>query len=196
MTEDKDVLGALLEKLEQSAQEQTVSVADVVDTTGPRSFAALMLVFALIAVSPASVVPGVTTGVALFEFILVTQMIAGRRHLWLPDVLARRRIAGEKLRAATRWLSRPVAFTDRLLRPRLSFLTEKPWIYPWLILILVLTLLMPFMEFVPGSGTLAASVIALIAAALLTRDGALLLLAGLCLGAFASLLLWLGGTLT
>ncbi|WP_422785329.1 exopolysaccharide biosynthesis protein [Qipengyuania benthica] len=46
-----------------------------------------------------------------------------------------------------------------------------------LFLILALTLFMPFMEIVPTSGSIASAVIALFAAGLLTRDGALMLFA-------------------
>lgn len=195
MAETNDVLGAVLDQLDRVAAAETVSVGAVVEASGRRSFATLMLVFALIAVSPASILPGVTTLVAVLEFLLVTQMIAGRRHLWLPEMLATREITGARLRAAVSWLRKPIAVVDRVLQPRLSFLTEKPFLYVWLLLILVLTLVMPFMELIPGTGTVAASFIALVAAAVLTRDGALLLLAALVLGALVWMARWLGGAI-
>jgi hypothetical protein len=191
MNETPSVLRGILDQLEEAGTEDYVSVAGVVETFGHRSFAALMLIFALIAVSPLSTLPGVTAAVALVEFLLVTQMIAGRRHVWLPSILGRRRLTGQRLRQAVAWLRRPVAFTERLLRPRLTYLTEKPLLHIWLILILVLTMVMPAMEFLPGSGTLASAVIALSAAAILTHDGALLVVAGLCLVGLAVLVIWL-----
>lgn len=184
----------VLDRLDSAGKAETVSLAQVVETIGPRSLAALMLIFALISISPLSVVPGVTTFVALLELILVVQMIAGRRHLWLPDMVSRRSMEGQRLRGAIDWLRGPVAFVERFLRPRLAPLTEKPLLYPWLFLILGLTLIMPFMELVPGSGTLASAVIALIAAAILTRDGAVLMLALMCLGGMVWVMRWLGET--
>ncbi|SED50222.1 exopolysaccharide biosynthesis protein [Rhodobacter sp. 24-YEA-8] len=195
MSENDDVLSAVLDQLDTAAEAETVSVGTVVEASGTRSFATLMLVFALIAVSPASIVPGVTTVVALLEFLLVTQMIAGRRHLWLPVIISERAITGERLRSAVSWLRKPIAVIDHILQPRLSFLTEKPYLYLWLFLILGLTLVMPFMELVRGTGTVASCFIALVAAAVLTRDGALLLLAGLCLAALVWVAQWLGGAL-
>lgn len=183
MPENHDVLSAVLDQLDEAGESETVSIGSVVEATGARSFASLMLVFALIAVSPASIVPGVTSIVAVLEFLLVTQMIAGRGHVWLPAKVSDREIGGERLRSAVSWLRKPITIVDHVLRPRLSFLTEKPCLYVWLFLILALTLIMPFMELVPGSGTVASGFIALVAAAVLTRDGALLLLAALCLGA-------------
>ncbi|MCL4067938.1 exopolysaccharide biosynthesis protein [Pseudomonas sp. GX19020] len=195
MDDRKDVLSAVLDQLDEIGATGTVSIGAVAEAIGARSFATLMLIFALIAVSPASIVPGVTTVVALVEFLLVAQMIAGRRHIWLPELLSDREIPGERLRSAVSWLRRPIAVVDQILQPRLSFLTEKPCLYIWLFLILALTLVMPFMELVPGTGTVASGLIALVAAAVLTRDGALLVLAGLCLGALVWMVRLLGEAL-
>lgn len=195
MQKDQAPLSTVLDKLDHVAQVDRVSVEQLIETIGHHSFATLMLVFALISISPVSVIPGVTSVIAVLEFILVAQMIAGRRHLWLPEVIWRHTFAGARLREGIGWFRRPLAFTDRILRPRLALLTERPLLYPWLILILVLTLFMPFMELLPGSGTLASSVIALVAAAILTRDGALLVLAGICLVGLVGLVGWLGMSL-
>lgn len=147
------VLGSVLDQLDQAGEADMVSVAEVVETIGPLSFAALLLIFTLAVVSHASAVPGGITVLAALEFILVAQMIAGRRHLWLPGTVSRRNLPGERLRDGV----------DRLRRPRMAFLTEKPSLYPWPLQILALTLFMPLMELVPASGTLASSIIALIA---------------------------------
>ncbi len=195
MQDNNLVLGAVLDHLEAAGEAETVSIGTMVEAIGARSFATLMLVFALISVSPASILPGVTTLVALLEFILAAQMILGRRHIWLPGILERREIAGARLRVAVSWLRRPVAFVDYILEPRFSALTEKPCLYVWLMMIMALTLFMPFMELVPGSGTVASGFIALVAAAILTRDGLLLLLAGLCLAGLGLMVHWVGETM-
>ena len=135
-----------------------------------------MLIFSLISFSPASAVPGITAMVAVIVFILVVQMIAGRDSLWLPGFLTRRRMPAERLSAGVRWARKPVRFVEKFLRPRLTFLLRRPWVLAPLILILGLTLFMPFMEVVPTSGSIASAVIALFAAGLLTRDGGLVLL--------------------
>lgn len=185
MEPEEEVLVGLLDELETAAEGERVSLGEMVDATGTQSMAAPMLVFALVAVSPASLVPGVTSMVGLIEVLLVVQMLAGRDHLWLPQIIARRRLSAAKLKTATDWLRRPVALVESLLRPRLSFLTEKPLIYLWLVLCLALALVMPMLELVPGTGTVASGFIALVAAAMLTRDGLLVIFAGLCLGAMA-----------
>lgn len=183
MQDNNLVLGVVLDQLEEAGKAEAVSIGTMVEAIGARSFAALMLIFALITVSPASILPGMTTLVALLEFILVAQVILGRRHIWLPGILHRREISGGRLRGAVSWLRKPVAFVDHILQPRFSVLTEKPCLYVWLTMIMALTVFMPFMELVPGSATIASSFIALVAAAILTRDGLLLVFAVLCLTA-------------
>jgi hypothetical protein len=174
-------LSDVLDRLEQSAEGDSIAVGDVVETLGHHSFAALMLTFSLISTSPASAIPGITAVVAALVFLLVVQMIAGCDCVWLPAVVTKRRMATDKLCKGIGWLRKPVRFVERFLRPRLSFVYHRPLIYLPLVLILGLTLFMPVMEAVPTSGSIASAVIAIFAAGLLTRDGALAILAALFL---------------
>jgi hypothetical protein len=100
-------------------------------------------------------------------------MIIGRDCVWLPRFISRRRMSTAKLCNGIRWLRKPVHFVERFLRPRLTFLLHRPWIFAPLVLLLGLTVVMPLMEAIPTSGSIASAVIAFFAAGLLTRDGAL-----------------------
>lgn len=181
--EHAHTLSGVLDHLESAAHDESISVQEVVEKLGRTSFAALMLVFSLISTSPASAIPGITAVVAAIVFLMVVQMIAGRDCVWLPDFIARRRMSTAKLCRGINWLRKPVRFVERFLKERLTFLLHRPWLFLPLILILGLTLFMPFMEVIPTSGSIASAVIALFAAGLLTRDGVLVV---------ASLILLLG----
>lgn len=163
----------LLDHLENSAKGGDVAISDLVKEIGPQSFAALMLLFALISTSPASAIPGVTAVVAVIEFLLVIQMIAGRHSLWLPQFILRRRLSRNKLCSGIQWLRKPVRVVERFLKQRLILLVTPPVMYLPLSLILVLTLFMPFMEVIPTSGSIASAIISCVAAGFLTRDGLL-----------------------
>lgn len=167
----------VLDKLERVALGDKVSVAKIVDALGHASFASLLLVFSLISTSPASAIPGVTAVVAVIAFILVVQMMVGRKSVWLPDLITKRRLDTDKLQKGIRWLRPAVRRIEKVLRPRMAFLFHRPWLWLPMILVLGLTLFMPFMEVVPTSGSIASAVIACFAAGLLTRDGILLLIA-------------------
>jgi hypothetical protein len=166
-------LSDVLDQLEKAAHGKSISIGEVVEHLGRTSFAALMLIFSLISTSPASAIPGITATVAVIVFLLAVQMIVGRDCVWLPDFVARRHMSTAKLCKGIGWLRKPVQWVERFLRPRLTFLLHRPWIFVPLLLILALTLVMPVLEAVPTSGSIASAVIALFAAGLLTHDGAL-----------------------
>ncbi|WP_159712893.1 exopolysaccharide biosynthesis protein [Geminicoccus flavidas] len=174
--ESTHTLSDTLDQLEQAVQGEHITVQNVVEQLGDRSFAALMLIFSLISTSPASAIPGITAVVAGIVFILVVQMVFGRKTVWLPGFITRRRMSSAKLCKGIGWLRKPLGFVERFLKARLTFLVHRPWILLPLLLILALTLFMPFMEVIPTSGSIASAVIALFAAGLLTRDGGLVIL--------------------
>ncbi|WP_191059821.1 exopolysaccharide biosynthesis protein [Geminicoccus harenae] len=168
-------LSDALDQLEHAVHGEHITVQEVVEQLGDRSFAALMLIFSLISTSPASAIPGITAIVAGIVFILVVQMVFGRECVWLPGFITRRRMSSAKLCKGIGWLRKPLHFVERFLKARLTFLVNRPWILLPLLLILALTLFMPFMEVIPTSGSIASAVIALFAAGLLTRDGGLVI---------------------
>ncbi|GGK48757.1 exopolysaccharide biosynthesis protein [Salinarimonas ramus] len=176
-------LSDVLDQLEQTAHGDSITIEEVVQHLGNKSFAALMLVFSLISTSPASAIPGITASVAVIVFVLAAQMMLGRKCVWLPDFVTKRHMSTQKLCKGVAWLRRPVRFVERFLGARLTFLLHRPWLYLPLTLILALTLFMPFMEVVPTSGSIASAVIALFAAGLLTRDGVLVVLSFVVLAA-------------
>lgn len=168
-------LSDVLDQLEDVAHDDSIMVGEVIEHLGRKSFASLMLIFALISTSPASGIPGITASVAFLVFILTVQLIIGRECVWLPGFVSKRRMSTKKLCKGVGWLRKPVRLVERVLRPRFTFLLHRPWILLPLVLILALTLAMPLLEAIPTSGSLASAVIALFAAGLLTRDGALVL---------------------
>ncbi len=170
-------LSDLLNRLEGSAEGDSITVRQIVQHLGGSSMAALMLAFSLISTSPASAIPGLTAFVAVVVLVLVVQMILGRDCVWLPGFVLRRQLSTDKLCKGIGWLRTPVRGLERLLRPRMTFLLDRPWSFLPLGLVLVLALFMPFMEFVPASGSIASGVIALMAAGFLTRDGGLVIVA-------------------
>ncbi|WP_420024572.1 exopolysaccharide biosynthesis protein (plasmid) [Cereibacter azotoformans] len=175
MAERTRALSDVLDELEGAVHDEDIAVQEIIERLGDRSFASLMLVFSLISTSPASAIPGITAFVAVVVFILTVQMILGRKSVWLPGFITRRRISSRMLCKGISWLRKPLRFIERFIGKRLAFLVHRPWLFLPLACILVLTLVMPFMEVIPASGSIASAAIALFAAGLLTRDGALVL---------------------
>ncbi|HEX2257492.1 MAG TPA: exopolysaccharide biosynthesis protein [Afifellaceae bacterium] len=182
-------LSEVLDQLEATAHDDSITVQEIMEHLGRKSFAALILVFSLLSASPASAIPGLTTMVALAVAIMVVQMLAGRDCLWLPRYLAERRLPTERLCRAVAWLRRPVAYAERFFKARLSFFVKRPGIFLTLAVMLTITAFMPLMEVIPTSGSIASAAIAFFAAAILTRDGALVL-AGLIVVAAIPFAVW------
>ena len=81
-------LTELLDTVSTAAEGDTVTVGDVVDTMGERSFAAVLLIPALIMVSPLSGIPGSPTVAGSLYALICVQMLLGRNSLWLRDYCA------------------------------------------------------------------------------------------------------------
>lgn len=166
-----------------------VSVADIIDGIGDDAFAPLLLVPALVLISPISAIPGLSSVVGLIMALIALQMVLGVRRVWLPDILRRRTIAKSALDRAANFLERPARFIDRLTRRRLAALTAWPLsIIPSLVCVAA-ALVIPLFELVPMSATIISTAIALFALAMVTRDG-LLLIFGLAVLGGAGLLIW------
>lgn len=174
---EQHALSEVLDRLESAVAGRDITVQEVIERLGGKSFSSVMLIFSLISTSPASAIPGVTAVVAVISFLMAAQMLLGRDHLWLPGAITHKRLSAEKICKGIGWLRKPLHFVERFLKARLTFLVRPPWLYLPLLLIMALTLFMPFMELIPTSGSLASAVIALFAAGLLTRDGALVVAA-------------------
>ncbi|MCG6113875.1 MAG: exopolysaccharide biosynthesis protein [Mesorhizobium sp.] len=187
---DVQALSQVLDSLEGAAAEgDKVSVEELVETLGRRSFPALVLAPGLIAVSPASGIPGLTGTIGMIVVLITVQMLFGRSSAWLPGFLTRRRISSDRLRTALGWLRRPVGFVERLTKPRLVLLVSRPLIALPILVMMSIGLIMPLLEFVPTSGSIAGAIISTFAIGLLMRDGLLVFMA-LCLTVAAPIGIW------
>ena len=170
-------LSEVLDHLEESLEGDSISVQAMTTKLGRKSFAATIMIFALLAASPASAIPGLTALVGVTVALLVGQMLLGRDCIWLPGFLSKREVPKQRLCQAIGWMRRPVRGAERVLRPRMEFLLHRPWLYLPLGIMLCIAVFMPFMEIVPTSGSIAGAVIAIFAAGLLMHDGALVVIA-------------------
>jgi hypothetical protein len=174
--EPSDV-GEVLDSVEDAGAGRKVSVEEIVEEIGDRSFGPLLLVPAIILVSPASGIPSVPTIGSLIISLIAIQMVIGCKRLWLPAFIRNRRIDKNKLDRALGYMRKPAVVIDRLTRPRLTFLTERPFtIFPaavWSAMVLFA----PAFETVPFSVSVIAGAVALFALALVAKDGVVMIVA-------------------
>jgi hypothetical protein len=120
-----------LDEIETRARESDgdpFTLGDITEAVGRRSYGPLLLVIGLFAISPATVVPGMTWLSAALTLLVAGQMLLGLKQPWLPRKALRARLplegslqAIDKLRP---WAKR----IDAVLKPRLAFLTQPPFV--------------------------------------------------------------------
>ncbi|UMA64293.1 exopolysaccharide biosynthesis protein [Roseivivax marinus] len=164
-------LGELLTRIAPAEGEASVSVAEILDKIGDRSFPAAILVPALILVSPVSGIPGTPTIGACIIALIVAQALLGRDHLWLPGLLTRREIGAKRLNQGLSWLRKPAGWVDRHSRDRWTILTYPPFSTVSLLSILVVVMTWPLLELLPFFTSFGAGAVSLFAIGLMIRDG-------------------------
>ena len=190
MSSQDSSLSDLVKHLGNLGEEQDqVSVHDIRQALGERSFGPFLAIPALIEITPIGGIPGLPTLIALGIALVAAQILFGRDHLWLPDVLERRTLDGDRVRKGMEWLKRPAGWIDRVLRPRLDWLTGKAGLRLVALLCILLCATVPPLELLPFASSIPMGAIASMGLGLMVRDGLVILVAAL--GA----LLGLGGTL-
>ncbi|WP_370399538.1 exopolysaccharide biosynthesis protein [Sulfitobacter sp. JB4-11] len=191
-TGEENTLSGLLNDVSQAARNEDVSVQDVRSKLGDRAITPFILLLAVLLVSPLSGIPGMPTVSAFLIVTMAVQALSGRRRLWLPRFLLRRKIAGKKLRRALDWLERPCAFLDKHSQQRLEFLTRGIMRVVTLFICVFIPLGWPFLEVLPFVTSVGAGTIALMVYGLFTRDGVYVFLGYLMVGLTVggAILLW------
>lgn len=175
-------LEAMLDLLRDVASDRVrVSLDDVFDTIGRRSFGPVVLFAGLVTLAPlVGDVPGVPTIMGSIVLLTVVQLALRAKHFWLPAWLLARSVSSAKLRKAVAAMRKPSRFIDRLLKPRLTVLVRGLSRYAVALACGVTSLMTPAMEFIPFSANGAGLIWTLFGLALITQDGFVALL-GYCL---------------
>ncbi|MEN8677159.1 MAG: exopolysaccharide biosynthesis protein [Alteriqipengyuania sp.] len=161
----------------------SVSIGDIVGTFGSRSYGPVLLVPALIGVSPVGGIPTVPTILAATLLLIVIQLVFGKEHLWLPGILKNRSVEGEKLANAAEDMEGVGKWMDKIFHGRLEMFTGPTAARIAAGVVALLCLAVPPLELLPFAVALPMAVIAAFGIALTVRDGLLMLLAFLGSGA-------------
>jgi len=152
-----------------------LTIQAMLDRVGARSFGAALLVPSLILVSPLSIIPLMPTIGGLIILTISAQAFFGRDNLWLPRFLATRRLNGLQLKRAVTFLRGPAAWLDRNSRDRLRFLSAPPMDRLAVLAVMMVAVTWPFLELLPMFTSVSAGGVALVAFALMVRDGYVLI---------------------
>lgn len=168
---------AIVERLDSTTYRDRVTLGHVVEAFGRRSFLPMLMVPALLVLSPLSGIPLFSSLCGLTIALISAQMIwPGRDCLWLPGKMTRRNVRGERAREAVRKLGRAARWLDGHARERFRLLVRPPGRSLVELACLLCGLAMPFLEVVPFSSSVLGGAVLLMATGLLTRDGLFALL--------------------
>lgn len=165
---------ALLTLVDRFGDAEHVSIGDIFTRLGPAGIGLAVLVLALPALIPIPGPFGMVFGSCLS--LVAVQMMFGARRLWLPRLLAERRVPARFLRQAVDhavpWLKRMERLTQRRrLRPLTRGMARMAIGVPVFLLAVALALPIPLGNLMPVVALVA------IALAILEQDGVALLVA-------------------
>lgn len=171
-------LEQLLDTMAKAAEgQEDVSLEQIINAVGKRSFGPLLLMVGVLMTSPISGIPGLPTSMATLVVLIAVQLLLGRDSFWLPQWILRRSLATSKLEKGVNWLKRPARIVDHALKPRLTFLIHRSGQYVIALICIVIALSVPALEIVPFLATTTGLVLAIFGLALVAYDGALAVIA-------------------
>ncbi len=172
---DRGAFSQLVDKVSDRVEAgEPISVGMIQQLAGQRAAGPLMLFPALVVVSPLSIIPGLPTLVGINTILIASQILLNRNKIWLPGWL-RSRAVPEKYGSRLVEFLKPVGAS-------IDAVAQRRWPKVGKILrrfgaavCAVVGAIMPLLEFIPFTSTVAASVIAVYALAITARDGLLAL---------------------
>ena len=190
-TTDPTTLKAVIDEIQHLIKDRdTVSVEDILDMVGRRSFGPILLVAGLVTVAPLiGDIPGVPTIMAIIVFLVAIQILFQRDKLWFPDRILNRSVKKERLQSALEKLKKPASYIDWILKPRLKSITTGVMIYPAAIICLCISLAMPAMEFIPFSANFAGAALTAFGLSFIARDGLMALFGYIFTGSIVAFIL-------
>ncbi|HAS6141704.1 TPA: exopolysaccharide biosynthesis protein [Vibrio vulnificus] len=153
-------------ELINQAQSPGITLRNLTDRLGDRTFGMLLMLIALFNVLPlVSIIGGILIAT------LGLQMILGRRKAWLPSVILDRELPNEKVQAILRTFEPKVRKLEEYIYPRIQYM-EAPvvdQVNGCIILLLGLLISLPF----PFTNIAPAFVVMIMGLGLMERDGLL-----------------------
>jgi hypothetical protein len=166
---------------------ERVSVKDIVEKVEVSGgLAPVLFILTLPVLLPLP--PGFSIVLALPLLAAAPQMMVGRKQLWMPDGLGNQSMSRDKLHKAIERMLPWVEKAERLVRPRLMFLTGRTGavVCGAVCTLLAILLVLP----IPFANLLPALTVCLFSLALARRDGLALLLGFAMLAAAITGIVW------
>jgi hypothetical protein len=180
----------IVARVARENQANSVTVGELLEALKDRSFGVIIILFAL----PNAIVPiSWVLGTPILFFAV--QMVLGWQKPWLPAFMRRQQISGETFAKIANYVVRYLSTLEKWLKPRLGWLTTdiaERFIGLYMVFLTIILLVpIPFGNALPAFG------ISIIAAGLIEKDGAAIIVGSLIgLAGTLYIVLLLGGIWT
>lgn len=176
-------LTGVLEQIRNDPSDGSITVVEILDAFGARTYGPLLLAPAIIAVLPIiGALPGVSIATALLTLIVAAQMLIGRQKIWAPKGFLQLKLPRSAVRRAAAGLEPAAHRIERIMRPRLRFLARAPWIHLVGANAVLIALAMTIGALAPGAIVPPALAMIVLALGLTTQDGVVIFASGLLAG--------------
>jgi hypothetical protein len=166
----KRKLSEEMDALKARSAEGELTLREAIVVLGVRAYTLLLILLSLPFITPIPL-PGLSTPFGLAVGLIALRLMLGQKP-WLPEKVLGRPIPPGFFGKVFKFAAWIIRFLEKLLRPRLTFLTDTVFLYrthAGLMLLAAAALLLPLP--IPFTNTFPAWTIILVAAGLLERDG-------------------------
>ena len=148
-----------------------ITLGAMLETVGRRSYGPLLLAIGLFAISPATVLPGMTWFTAALTLVVAGQMALGSPRIWLPSWALRMRLPRRAVREGVDKSRGWARVVDTLLRPRLTFMAKPPFVNIIAVFCILAALVTFPLGLIPLAPLIPGAAVVFFGLGLLGRDG-------------------------
>jgi hypothetical protein len=157
--------------LSETDGQDKVSVADVLETFGRRSFGPLILVPAILLTLPTGALPGVPIVLGALIALVCLEILIGRKQPSIPSLFSKLKFSRSGLEKARSKANGVIKAIDGLIQPRLEFLVRPPLLQLAALACIALCLLLIPVEVIPFATAIPGTALIIMGVAITAHDG-------------------------
>jgi hypothetical protein len=163
-----EVLDAVIE---QTEGKEDATIKDVLEAFDGRAYGPLLMIPALVVITPIGAIPAVPTMMGLFTIFVAAQAVFNKSHPWVPGFITARGVERDTLEDSFENMRGWAKWFDKLTKRRMTWLVDPPGEQVMAALCVLVACTLPPLEFIPFAGAAAGLAIGCFAIGFLARDG-------------------------
>jgi hypothetical protein len=177
-----DVLDTIAYNVDFDETPEDLTLEELLEPIGRRSYGPLLLVIGLFAISPITVVPGFTWLAAALTLLVAGQMALGQKRVWLPRKALETQLPRGMVHQGLQKARGAAERIDGALKPRLKFMSKPPFVNLVALFCIIAALVTFPLSFVPLAPLAPSLAVVFFGLGMVARDGLWLALGMLAMG--------------